>query len=61
VARAQREYPFKKIKWLMMTLLRIGKVNIRTETTFLDFYSFQPQLNGDVDNGQDQYLMWYVS
>jgi hypothetical protein len=53
--------PFKKIKWLMMTLLRIGKVNIRTETTFLNFYSSQPQLNGDVGNGQDQYLMSYVS
>jgi hypothetical protein len=35
-------------------------VNVRTETTFRGFSLFQPQLNGEVGNGQDKYLMPYV-
>jgi hypothetical protein len=51
----------QKIKWSMTTILRIWNVNVRTETTFRGFSSSQPQWNGHVGWGQDQYLLSYVS
>jgi hypothetical protein len=42
-------------------IIRICNVNVRTETIFRNFSSSQPQLNGEVGNRQDQYLMPYVS
>jgi hypothetical protein len=50
-----------KMKWLMMTILRIWNVNVRTETTFRGFSSSQPQWNRQVGKGRDQYLLPYVS
>jgi hypothetical protein len=50
----------QKIEWLMMTILRICNVNVRIETTFHGFSSSQPQSNGQVGWGQDQYLLVYV-
>jgi hypothetical protein len=44
----------------MMTLL-IATINVTTETAFLGYSSSQPQLNGEMDNLQPQYLMPYVS
>jgi hypothetical protein len=38
-------------------IIRICNVNVRTETIFRNFSSSQPQLNGEVGNRQDQYLM----
>jgi hypothetical protein len=52
--------PYKKIRWLITTLL-IDIISVKTETTFLGFSSSQPQLNGKVGNRQDQYLLQYVS
>jgi hypothetical protein len=53
--------PFRKIKWIMTTLLRICNVKVRTKTTFYGFSSSQPRRNGQVGWGQDQYLLPYVS
>jgi hypothetical protein len=53
--------PFKKIKRLMMTILRIWNVNVRIETTFRGFSLSPLQWNGQVGRGQDQYLLPYVS
>jgi hypothetical protein len=36
-------------------------VNVTTKTTFRDFSLPQPQLIREMDNGQYQYLMPYVS
>jgi hypothetical protein len=52
--------PYKKITWLMMTLL-IDTVNVKTETTLLGCSSSQPQLNREVGNWQAQYLLPYIS
>jgi hypothetical protein len=53
--------PFTKMKRLMPTILRIWNINVRTETNIHGFSSSQPQWNGQVGWGQDQYLMSYVS
>jgi hypothetical protein len=44
-----------------MTTLLIANVNVKTQTTFLDFSLSQSQLNEELGNGQGQYLMPYVS
>jgi hypothetical protein len=41
-------------------IIKNRQCKCRTETTFIGFSLSQPQLNGEVENGQDQYHMSYV-
>jgi hypothetical protein len=50
----------QKNKMVNGDIIKNRHCNVKTETTFLDFSSSQPQLNGEVGNGQDQYLPPYV-
>jgi hypothetical protein len=59
--KSSTQTPFKIMKQFITTLLRICTINVKIESTFLGFSSSQPQLNGEVGNGQDQYLLPYVS